>query len=66
MKQALRTTLLATFLATPVHATLIDRGGGLIYDDVLEVTWLHDASLGGVRTWDDAVHSFHTGDKNHG
>lgn len=25
------------------HATLIDRGGGLIYDDVLNVTWLQDA-----------------------
>jgi hypothetical protein len=26
------------------QATLIDRGGGLIYDDVLDVTWLQDAS----------------------
>lgn len=25
------------------HAMLIDRGGGLIYDDVLNVTWLQDA-----------------------
>lgn len=25
------------------HAALIDRGGGLIYDDVLNVTWLQDA-----------------------
>ena len=24
------------------HAALIDRGGGLIYDDVLDVTWLRD------------------------
>lgn len=24
------------------HAALIDRGGGLIYDDVLNVTWLQD------------------------
>jgi PEP-CTERM motif-containing protein len=24
------------------HATLIDRGGGLVYDDVLDVTWLQD------------------------
>lgn len=47
-------------------AALIDRGGGLIYDDVLDITWLQDASLCGFRTWDDAVHSFHTGDKNHG
>lgn len=27
-----------------VQATLIDRGGGLIYDDVLDVTWLQDAN----------------------
>jgi hypothetical protein len=26
------------------HATLYDRGGGLIYDDVLDVTWLQDVS----------------------
>jgi hypothetical protein len=26
------------------HAALIDRGGGLIYDDVLDVTWLQDAN----------------------
>jgi hypothetical protein len=25
-------------------ATLIDRGGGLIYDDVLKITWLQDAN----------------------
>ncbi|MDZ7753839.1 MAG: PEP-CTERM sorting domain-containing protein [Gammaproteobacteria bacterium] len=25
-------------------ATLIDRGGGLIYDDVLDITWLRDAN----------------------
>ena len=25
------------------QATLIDRGGGLIYDDVLNVTWMQDA-----------------------
>ena len=24
------------------HAALIDRGGGLVYDDVLNVTWLQD------------------------
>jgi hypothetical protein len=26
------------------QATLIDRGGGLIYDDVLNVTWMQDAA----------------------
>lgn len=31
-------------LCSTVQATLIDRGGGLIYDDVLDVTWLQDAN----------------------
>jgi len=26
------------------NATLWDRGGGLVYDDVLEITWLQDAN----------------------
>ncbi|MDQ1363895.1 MAG: hypothetical protein QG652_1757 [Pseudomonadota bacterium] len=26
------------------HAALVDRGGGLIYDDVLKITWLQDAN----------------------
>ena len=30
--------LTAFFGALPAHATLFDRGGGLIYDDVLDVT----------------------------
>jgi hypothetical protein len=41
--------------ATPAGAALTDRGGGLIYDDVLDITWLQDAGLGGARSWDDSV-----------
>ena len=44
---------------TITHATLWDRGGGLIYDDELNITWLQDANLAwtnkfGVSdiTWD--------------
>ncbi|MCK5609048.1 thrombospondin type 3 repeat-containing protein [Candidatus Pacearchaeota archaeon] len=45
------------------NATLIDRGGGLIYDDVLDITWLQDANFAqtsgydsdGQMTWDIAV-----------
>ena len=29
---------------TPVSGELFDRGGGLIYDDVLNITWLQDAN----------------------
>jgi hypothetical protein len=44
------------------NATLWDRGGGLIYDDFLNVTWLQDANYArtsgydadGLMTWDAA------------
>jgi hypothetical protein len=44
------------------NARLIDRGGGLIYDDVLDITWLQDANYpqtngddaDGVMFWEDA------------
>ena len=45
------------------NATLWDRGGGLIYDDVLDVTWLQDANYAqtsgfdadGKITWHEAM-----------
>ena len=49
---------------SPSRADLIDRGGGLIYDTVLDITWLQDANYasttgaapwGGVLTWADAM-----------
>lgn len=43
------------FLSINAEAILIDRGGGLIYDDVLDITWLQDAGLGGNGTWNDAM-----------
>lgn len=36
-------------------AGLYDRGRGLIYDDVLNITWLQDAGLGGAKNWDNAL-----------
>jgi hypothetical protein len=35
------------------NAALFDRGGGLIYDDVLDITWLQDASYGAGSAYDD-------------
>ncbi len=35
------------------NATLWDRGGGLIYDDVLDVTWLQDANHAKTSGYDD-------------
>lgn len=39
------------------HAALYDRGGGLIYDDVLDVTWLQDANYGAGSVYDDGIDS---------
>jgi hypothetical protein len=35
-----------------VQAALIDRGGGLVYDDVLNVTWLQDANYAKTSGYD--------------
>lgn len=38
------------------NAELFDRGGGLIYDDILEITWLQHANYSGqTMTWDAAA-----------
>ena len=50
-------------LSSVANATLWDRGSGLIYDDVLDITWLQDANYAqtsgydgdGWMTWADAV-----------
>lgn len=64
-------TLLAALLGglsvtDQVSAALFDRGNGLVYDDVLRITWLQDAHLaasesfavasivGGYMNWDTA------------
>ena len=35
------------------QATLFDRGGGLLYDDVLKVSWLQDANYARTSGYDD-------------
>lgn len=57
------TTFAIALFATPAGAELHDRGGGLIYDDVLDITWMQDTNWGktsgddddGRFTWDGAV-----------
>jgi len=51
----MKTTLIAfitvlLFSTTGVYAELYDRGNGLIYDDVLNVTWLQDANYAPMAT----------------
>ena len=64
IKKALSGLLLAGLLVSgAAQATLTDRGGGLLYDDVLNVTWLQDANyaktsgydLDGLMMWNDAT-----------
>jgi hypothetical protein len=43
------------WFTSPAYATLIDRGGGLIYDDDLNITWLQNADLVGKTIWGDAM-----------
>lgn len=45
-KQKLLSSLaiLGLSLLSTAQASLIDRGGGMIYDDILDVTWLQDAN----------------------
>ena len=40
-----------SFISMSSHAALIDNGGGLIYDDKLDITWAQPDTL---RTWDEA------------
>ncbi len=59
------TLVLCGLTALPAHAALFDRGGGMIYDDVLNITWLQDANYArtsgygwnpdGRMNWDDAM-----------
>ena len=37
----------------PAEAALYDRGGGLIYDDVQDITWLQNANSGAGSAYDD-------------
>ena len=43
-KHLLTLALLASLTTNSAQALLIDRGNGLLYDNVLKVTWLQDAN----------------------
>ena len=58
--------ILALALSASARAALFDRGGGMIYDDVLNITWLQDANYAltsGSPSWNgkmqfDAAHAW--------
>jgi hypothetical protein len=58
-KKFILTILVLSFAlcnANTSNAALFDRGGGLIYDDLLDITWLQYANYSGqTMTWDDAT-----------
>jgi hypothetical protein len=62
-KNLILALLAGVALSGAAQAALHDRGGGLIYDDVLKVTWLQDANYAktsgydadGKMTWVNAV-----------
>ena len=53
-------------ISSSSHAALYDRGNGLIYDDVLDVTWLQDANYAHTSGYAaaNAVGSLHSGSTN--
>jgi len=64
MRQVFNAIALTALLSTPLatNAALVNRGGGMIYDDVLNITWLADANYAktsgydsdGRMNWSDA------------
>ena len=50
------TMLFVLVFAHSAKAALQDKGGGLIYDEDLGITWMQDANYAeGTMTWDEAV-----------
>jgi hypothetical protein len=45
--------LLGFGMSGVANALLYDRGGGLIYDDVLDITWLQNANYGAGSAYDN-------------
>jgi len=51
--QAIVTALPLVIAAGSAQAALIDRGGGLIYDTTLNITWLQNANAAAGSSYDD-------------
>ena len=67
MKNIMARSSTAIFIAitatasTLAQATLIDLGGGMIYDDTLNVTWLQNANYAETSGYDDTLYGTDTG-----
>ena len=49
----MRSLIFLLLLSFNASAALYDRGNGLIYDDVLDITWLQDANYAQTSGYDD-------------
>jgi len=56
--QAIVTALPLLIAAGSAQAVLIDRGGGLIYDSTLNITWLQNATPAAGSVYDDGWNAF--------
>ncbi len=52
MKRVITLAVLLFISIGSSHAALFDRTGGLIYDDVLDITWLADANFAKTSMYD--------------
>ena len=55
MTQRLILALVLGAYSLSAYSELIDRGGGFIYDDVLNITWTQDANINGEAGWANQV-----------
>src|SRR5262249_52596522 len=57
MKKALGTISLLFLLAftSSARATLIDRGNGLVYDTIQNISWTKQADISGLNNWQGQI-----------
>ncbi len=49
--------IVCLFSGTTVYAELFDRGNGMIYDSILNITWVQNVALGAGSAYDDGCNS---------
>lgn len=54
-KAAMALFIVASGVSSVANAALVDRGGGLIYDTDLNITWLANANVNGAMNWGGAM-----------
>lgn len=57
MRESIAAIAATVLVIGNAQASLIDRGGGLIYDTDLNITWLQNANYGAGSAYDDSYNS---------